>query len=192
MTKHMTSCAKRNQRNLGFGGKYYLLKASAGPFFIYFEISESSTLEDVDSFLRDVWLKCCGHLSAFTINGVRYSSYVSGSIDNEQSMDKKLSEVLSLGLKSHYEYDFGTTTELEIKVIEERVGRVAKVVFIARNTMPCFRCSCGKTPTAVCTQCNWVGKGFLCEQCSKQHECGDDMLLPVVNSPRMGMCGYTG
>ena len=23
-------------------------------------------------------------------------------------------------------------------------------------------------------------------------KCEEDMLLPVVNSPRMGMCGYTG
>lgn len=26
----------------------------------------------------------------------------------------------------------------------------------------------------------------------KTHECGEDMLLPVVNSPRVGMCDYTG
>jgi hypothetical protein len=27
---------------------------------------------------------------------------------------------------------------------------------------------------------------------SEEHECGEEALLPVVNSPRMGMCGYTG
>jgi len=26
----------------------------------------------------------------------------------------------------------------------------------------------------------------------KDHERGEKMLLPVVNSPRVGMCGYTG
>lgn len=34
---------------------------------------------------------------------------------------------------------------------------------------------------------------FFCETHAKRHECYNlDMLLPVVNSPRMGVCGYTG
>ncbi|MDI6903856.1 MAG: hypothetical protein QMC77_09015, partial [Methanocellales archaeon] len=52
--------------------------------------------------------------------------------------------------------------------------------------------SCGKTATRVCTQCVWSGEGWLCDECAGKHECGEDMLLPVVNSPRVGMCGYTG
>jgi hypothetical protein len=28
--------------------------------------------------------------------------------------------------------------------------------------------------------------------CAGGHECGEEMLLPVVNSPRVAMCGYTG
>jgi hypothetical protein len=34
---------------------------------------------------------------------------------------------------------------------------------------------------------------FYCEHHSEDHDCDEpEMLLPVVNSPRMGMCGYTG
>ena len=33
---------------------------------------------------------------------------------------------------------------------------------------------------------------FLCEVHTEKHDCGEEALLPVVNSPRMGMCGYTG
>jgi hypothetical protein len=34
---------------------------------------------------------------------------------------------------------------------------------------------------------------FYCELHSEDHDCEEaEMLLPVVNSPRMGMCGYTG
>ena len=36
------------------------------------------------------------------------------------------------------------------------------------------------------------GGGLLCEDCAKTHEGGEDMLLDVCNSPRMGVCGYTG
>jgi len=34
--------------------------------------------------------------------------------------------------------------------------------------------------------------GWLCDECAPKHKCGEDMLLPVVNSPRVGKCGYTG
>ncbi len=33
---------------------------------------------------------------------------------------------------------------------------------------------------------------FLCEACIENYEHGDEMLLPVVNSPRMGVCGCCG
>ena len=34
-------------------------------------------------------------------------------------------------------------------------------------------------------------KGWLCEAHAEKHR-HQDMFLPVVNSPRVGMCGYTG
>jgi hypothetical protein len=36
------------------------------------------------------------------------------------------------------------------------------------------------------------GAAFLCNACVAQHGCGEEMLRPVVNSPRMGVCGYDG
>ena len=33
---------------------------------------------------------------------------------------------------------------------------------------------------------------FVCDQCLESHECGEEMVLDVVNSPRMGVCGYVG
>ena len=40
---------------------------------------------------------------------------------------------------------------------------------------------------------------LLCKKCAEKHEHGkgeepvdEGTFLPVVNSPRMGMCGYTG
>lgn len=40
--------------------------------------------------------------------------------------------------------------------------------------------------------CLYEENGLLCERCAEKHHCGDEMWLPVVNSPRTGMCGYTG
>lgn len=65
---------------------------------------------------------------------------------------------------------------------------------IARNAqpiIPCDECS-AKPAVEICTACVWNDEGWLCEECAKNHECDEDMFLPVVNSPRTGVCGYTG
>ena len=49
-----------------------------------------------------------------------------------------------------------------------------------------------KVGQSQCAQCIYEGGGWLCEACAKSHECGEEMLLPVVNSPRVGTWGYTG
>ncbi len=46
--------------------------------------------------------------------------------------------------------------------------------------------------TSFCTHCIYEEKGYLCDACAKQHICGEKRLLPLVNSPRAGVCGYTG
>ena len=68
----------------------------------------------LDRFLRDTWLECCGHLSAFEIGGIRYA--VDAGLDNEGDMGEKsmrmqLDKVFSPGQSSSYEYDYGTTIE---------------------------------------------------------------------------------
>jgi hypothetical protein len=45
----------------------------------------------------------------------------------------------------------------------------------------------------VCAECVWEDEdgARFCEAHADEHE-HDDMLMPVVNSPRTGMCGYDG
>jgi hypothetical protein len=110
-------------------------------------------------------------------------------------MDVALGEVLSPRMKFYHEYDFGTTTELTLRVVSERKGEFKgkSIQVLARNDPLTIICgSCRKIATQVCSQCIWSGEGWLCDECAPKHECGEDMLLPVVNSPRVGMCGYTG
>ncbi|MFH0875696.1 MAG: hypothetical protein V1859_07195 [archaeon] len=110
-------------------------------------------------------------------------------------MNSRIGKVLSVGTKFTHEYDFGTTTELELEVIDKQEGSSKKIEVVSRNNMPDFRCKCGEKASEICSQCIWeVGgvKALVCKKCAKKHKCGEDMLLPVVNSPRMGMCGYTG
>jgi len=142
-------------------------------------------------------------MSAFTIQRARYIAGAGidsmwlgiGFVPGGRDMDIALSKVLSLGLKFNYEYDFGTTTELALKVMAEREGKITgePIQLLARNEPPLITCDvCGKIATQVCSQCIWDNEGWLCDECGREHECGEDMLLPVVNSPRVGMCGYTG
>jgi hypothetical protein len=195
MTRHLQSCIGRKEpKSKGGDEKIFLIKASAGPFWVYFEVNGSSTLGNVDSFLRSLWLECCGHLSAFTIGSVRYYSHALYLEPGEKGMDIPLENVLKPRVKFLHEYDFGTTTKLDMECVSERQDKMMdRIEILARNNMIEILCDeCGKPAKEIRTQCVWEGEGFLCESCAKKHECGEEMLLPVVNSPRMGVCGYTG
>ena len=204
MTKHLKLCKQRKavseassaKRKLQKTKSFHLVVEGHGlpEYWMHLCAPAHATLKVLDSFLRDIWLECCGHLSAFTIEGTNYS--VSPMKEyGERSMKVVLDDVLSPGMKFYHEYDFGTTTELMLRVVSEMEceAKGKTIQLLARNDPPSIICeSCGKIATQVCTQCIWEGTGWLCDKCAGKHECGEDMLLPVVNSPRVGMCGYTG
>lgn len=192
--KHLLSCIERKKMNeLKKGNdKIFMIKAGAGPFWVYFELSSLKSLRDIDVFLRDLWLECCGHLSMFTMGENTYAIEPQKE-HGDKSMNIRLEDAhFYEGMKFKHEYDFGTTTELFLECISERKGIVEpKIIILARNNLPEFKCKCGNVAKEICSDCVYDGSGFLCEKCAKTHECGEEMLLPVVNSPRMGMCGYT-
>ena len=211
MTKHLKSCKQRraaleasSRRRKSAKAKVFhiVVEGSDMPqscqYWMHIEAPANATLEELDKFLRDVWVECCGHMSAFTIEGITYVSEKDVDLmwdSGYKGMDIALGKVLSVGLKFGYEYDFGTTTRLALRVVAEREGQVTgkPVRLLARNEPPLIKCEvCGRIATQVCSQCIWDDKGWLCDECASAHECGEEMLLPVVNSPRVGMCGYTG
>ena len=195
MTRHLQSCAKRKeiQAKEQTKEKIFLLRAGAGPFWAYFEVRASSSLEDIDSFLRELWLECCGHLSAFKIGEQTYSVDPQDEF-GDKPMNVKLAAVIAPGLSFSHEYDFGTTTELNLKYLAERFGQIKGVTILSQNDLPSFPCHrCEKEEAKeIYSQCAYDQESMFCSSCLKKHDCEEDMLLPVVNSPRMGMCGYTG
>ena len=64
---------------------------------MFIEMQETATLEDLDSFLRDIWLECCGHLSAFNIYGTNYDV-----MPNENSFWGEPSKSMKYKLKNLY------------------------------------------------------------------------------------------
>jgi len=203
MTNHINSCKQKNPvsgLSSGAGLRktktfHLTVEGQYSPeYWMHLEIPADATLKVLDGFLRQTWLECCGHLSAFTVEGKRYSVKPMDDF-NDETMDIKLNEVLKPGMKFFHEYDFGSTTHLKLKVVSEQESQIKgkSVRVLARNDPPQLLCtSCGKMAAQVCTECICNGEGWLCDQCAAEHECGEDMLLPVVNSPRVGTCGYTG
>ena len=193
MTKHLLTCLPKN---LEKGSKQKKIKAQpffhilikgryAPEYWLHLKLASNAKLKDLDQFLRDIWLECCGHMSAFMYG------------EKELGMGRKIGDVLSPGMELLHEYDFGTTTELLVKVLAEYEGPIQKkrpIEILARNEPLEILCDeCGESlAVEICTECQWDGAGWLCESCAEDHECGEDMMLPVVNSPRTGVCGYGG
>jgi hypothetical protein len=126
------------------------LLRSSGAQIVDAEIKAEAKLEALDSFLRRIWLECCGHLSALRIGTIDYFSrgYEFGAWTPfgelgrqrpvERSMNSRIGDALpAVGECFGYEYDFGSTTRLKIKVVGERMGRLGRSH--ARLLMgPCF------------------------------------------------------
>lgn len=152
-------------------------------YWLYVDIPLTSALQSLDKFLRDIWLECCGHMSAFYCG-------------RGESLGKSIKiSTLPEGFTFNYDYDFGSTTTLEITVIahSSRPKQRKAVRLLGRNEPRSFTCGiCGKQAAYICMECKWDSENpYLCDDCAKEHE-HDYALLPVTNSPRMGECCYRG
>lgn len=213
MVKHLQSCKKRkevygNAKKMSSCYELLLYGAYNKDYWLIIQIKENATLEDLDQFIRDIWVECCGHLSTFEIEGVSYDKEPDDDFlwgEPAETMNHKLKEVLEPGMLFGYEYDFGSTTELTIKVLDYYKAPEQKdnVVILSRNNPVQYKCSiCGEN------QASWIDAmriyeedSFWCDECLDKYEngeldedieCEEECLIPVTNSPRMGVCGYEG
>ena len=197
MTRHLKACRGSSPEGVASKPCYHLVvEGGYKPvYWLHLAVRTDATLAELDRFLREIWLECCGHLSAFNING---QSYISDHPESagERGMAVPLKRVFYEGLQLSYEYDFGTTTELRLKVAGVREDLPARnaVFLMARNDPPRWACEqCSAHPaTHICPECACMQQGCLCDACLEDHECDPDMILPMVNSPRVGQCCYSG
>lgn len=199
MAKHLSSCPQRQEaiskaerKNVRSEKLYYLRvqDAWASPFWLDLEANGSATLKDVDSYLRAIWLECCGHLSRFSVGGWG---------GDEIDMSRRVEQVFGSSVELTHIYDFGTSSETLIKAIEIRTGKPTTrhpIALMARNEMPDMKCEeCDESASWLCNECIYDEEkaGTLCDRHVKTHpheSYGEP--LPIVNSPRVGMCGYEG
>ena len=197
MTRHLKKCVEKSVAGRGQTMKLFHIIAEGSRlplYWLHLEVSGAWTLEDLDSFLRDIWLECCGHLSCFTIGGQQYSvrpmEHALFGL-REKTMGQKICKVLSPGTKFKHEYDYGSTTELSLRVIGIREAAVKSpdITLLARNEPPAWECcKCGKPATQIrATGWGLDVDSLFCDDCVDDDEEG---CLPVVNSPRVGVCGY--
>lgn len=205
MTRHIKSCLAKSDRFAGSqgGGSYHLIVQGRyhKQYWLHLLINKDATLDKLDQFLREIWLECCGHLSQFIIDGIHYDvdpfdDFSFYDMPEPQGMDVKIGSVVGEGTKFAHEYDFGSTTYLDLRVIAEHPFIYREpILLLARNDIPpaptCEICE-QQTATQVCTMCLYEGEGWCCDDCTSHHECGEEMFLPLVNSPRVGVCGYVG
>jgi len=195
MTRHLSKCSQ-TQTPATTGNQvpavalHLVVEGGWKAYWLHLSVPAKAPLSKLDDFLRHIWLECCGHMSAFEIGGIRYSC---SPMEGERGMATPVGRVLDVGTKFFYEYDFGSTTELRLTVVgfwnlDKPKGAVQ---LLARNEPPpiiCIQCK-AQPATQICTACE---EAWLCESCAAEHDCGEEMFLPVVNSPRVGVCAYTG
>jgi len=199
VNRHLAACAPWNElvtkaeRKKGGSETLYRLRIQAAglpEFWLHVEMRGRAMLKDLDHYLRAIWLECCGHMSQFSLGGWR---------GDEIPMKRRIQDVFALGDELTHIYDFGTSSETLIKVVDMREGKPVSsypIVLLVRNVMPEWECLECKQPAAwLCMEClieqnEW---GTLCDEHAKDHphdEYGEPIAL--VNSPRLGLCGYVG
>ncbi len=120
----------------------------------------------------------------------------------QNDMDVPLEKGLKVGQKFTHEYDFGSTTYLALRVVSEREGFIEdeesdNIEILASNNAPEMPCVvCGK-PAKKVAPGYYFGieeHAYCSAKCAKKNkeEFYYEEMLPVVNSPRVGVCAYTG
>ncbi len=190
MVKHIAKhLADKEKAYSGLKTQTYChIMVEADIMFLNLLVNGSAKIKTIDNYLRDIWLECCGHLSGFTMGR------------EEIGMNNKVKDVFKPKVKITYDYDFGTTTRLYLKGLKSyELNETKNILLLSRNEPLKIMCStCKNAPAdSMCTVCCWEKEAYYCMKCTKKHEkeCedfADYSQMPIVNSPRMGECGYTG
>ena len=190
MGKHLAKHLSDNEKDdAGESTQTYShVEVEANEMFLHLLVKGDATMKRIDKFLRDIWLECCGHLSQF------------GHKSFKIKMSHKVKDVFEPRVKIFHDYDFGTTTRVFLIGLKHyQLNLKDSLILLSRNEPLKLMCStCKKEPAiALCTTCIYDVESFFCKKCSKKHEkiChdfADYSCMPIVNSPRMGECGYEG
>jgi hypothetical protein len=201
ISRHLSTHLKSIEKeNLTKKKSYHIKVVGEKLYFLHLLIDENSSLEDLDYFLKRIWLECCGHLSSFEIKGARQvQNWMDYSDQFGLDMNTKIGDLFKKGLKLDYEYDFGSTTYLKINVLNEYfIQSKEDILLLSRNAPLKIICDTCKEKPAQVACLLWHDKETMfCNSCGEIHakQCSDFSeysWASIINSPRMGVCAYSG
>ncbi|HAG15277.1 MAG TPA: hypothetical protein DCG69_01960 [Bacteroidales bacterium] len=186
LVKHLADMEKTDAA--GKTQTYCHIEVVAAEMFLHLLVKGNKKMEIIDDFLRGIWLDCCDHMSGFRHKNI------------EIEMDEKVKDIFVPKVKIFHDYDYGSTTRVFLTGLKYYdLNLKDDIILLSRNEPLKIMCSICKIKPAVniCSVCLWDRDSVFCESCSKKHEkiCNDFdeySSMPIVNSPRMGICGYTG
>jgi hypothetical protein len=188
LTTHLKRKAKEDKDQITTS--YHHIVVEAGVQFLHLLVKSSCEMAAIDDFLRAIWLDCCGHQSGFHVKK-----------GPEIEMEERVENVLTPKTKIHHDYDYGTTTRTFLKSQNQYDLDFddEDIILLSRNEPLKIMCTvCSKKPAKVaCTSCMWEQDAYYCTTCAKKHDAicedfEDYARVRIVNSPRMGECGYEG
>lgn len=215
MLEHLAECKKRNskiydtkRKEEGFFDILITSKTNKN-YWMIIEVSEKIMLKELDTFLREIWLGNDDCLSTFEIENVKYNYIPGGNVlfcEPEQSMYHAVRNILPIGKTFDYIYDENYPTEVELKVIRHRIGlrhEEEDLVLLSRNISPKIMCDeCKKNEADWVSSVNYFldREKFWCDKCKEKILLDIEIdnfeyienILPVCNSPRMGINDYEG
>jgi len=143
LVRHLKSCRARQQaideaakkRRTGQAQQLFhlLVQDARDPdFWLHLEMNRRASLEELDYYLRAIWLECCGHPSQFLVRG---------RSDDKIPMFWSIDRILEPGVVLTHIYDFGTSSETLVKLVDTRAGQPLQGLLIARTRKLCSGCS---------------------------------------------------
>ena len=107
IVRHLQHCLAEHEPARGSERKIIHLAVDGyAPYWLHVDMPGEATFRELDGFLRDIWLECCGHLSAFQFDrgvmsrrGIAQGSDFDWNFEAAQQaedelMDCELAEVL--------------------------------------------------------------------------------------------------
>ena len=155
---HLKTCLESwsagNQNHQGLRGKnanqVHVSVSVSGSKLYWMEllVHADVTLQEIDTLLRETWLECCDHLSAFILGDLWVPDpddpAPSDPMDDDEDEDEEgliglntqYSTAVPPGRSVKYHYDFGDTSEiiLTTKSLHEVGQNLPRISLLARNS----------------------------------------------------------
>lgn len=159
-------------------------------YWMYLSCSPDATLDKIDILLKQIWMGD-DHLSLFTIEGEEYVPHPERS-----TLKVKVKELFRPGIAFTYAYNFYSPTVLHLVVLmspPDHIPPKGSICVVARNSRIPYDCDlCGDKAEFFCDECYLeTGAPLICKDCLREHDCSDEQLQVIPNTPVIGIEPFT-